>query len=96
MNDTYQWDPDKEAINIQKHGISFIEAETVFDDVNALYKPDIDHSYDEERFIIIGYSSELRLLIVCHCYRENDAIVRIISARKATNFERNEYEGKLI
>ena len=96
MNDTYQQDSDKEAINIQKHGISFIEAETVFDDVNALYKPDIDHSYDEERFLIIGYSSKLRLLIVCHCYRANDAIVRIISARKATNFERNEYEGKLI
>ena len=96
MNDTYQQDSDKEAINIQKHGISFIEAETVFDDENALYKPDIDHSYDEERFLIIGYSSKLRLLIVCHCYRANDAIVRIISARKATNFERNEYEGKLI
>ena len=92
MNDKYIWDPDKDAINIKKHGVSFAEAETVFDDVNALYKPDIEHSINEERFIIIGYSSELRLLIVCHCYKENDEIVRIISARKASNSERKEYE----
>ena len=96
MSYKYTWDLDKEVVNIKKHGVSFTEAETVFDDINALYKPDIEHSSNEERFIIIGYSNELRLLIVCHCYRENDEIVRIISARKATNFERAIYEGKQI
>jgi uncharacterized DUF497 family protein len=91
----FEWDEDKNRLNIQKHGISFLEAMTVFDDDNALYKPDIDHSKDEERLIILGISKKLRIIVVCHCYRENDAIVRIISARRATAPESAQYGGVL-
>jgi len=66
---------------------------TVFDDDNALYKPDISHSQSEDRFIILGFSVNPRLLVVCHCYRESDTVIRIISARKATNAEREQYGG---
>jgi len=87
------WDENKNQINIRKHGISFEEAETVFDDDFAVYIPDDEHSQDEERFIVIGESAMDRLLVVCHCYRETDEIIRLISARKAEKREINDYYG---
>ena len=89
----YIWDDKKQETNINKHGITFKEAKTAFDDVNGLIKPDPDHSQDEERFILIGFSDSSRLLIVCHCYRDNDNTIRIISARKAHKKEWAEYGG---
>lgn len=88
---SFEWDEAKNAINIEKHGISFDEAKTVFYDENALVEPDPDHSADEDRFIILGFSSSAKLLVVCHCYREQDAVIRIISARKATKTESSYY-----
>jgi len=73
-NSYFEWDETKNLENINKHGISFEEAMTVFDDDNALYKSDVDHSEDEERFIILGLSVNPRLLVVCHCYRESEAV----------------------
>jgi len=91
----FSWDEDKEIANEKKHGISFREAASVFRDPNILIKRDVDHSYNEDRFIIIGLSEKPRLLVVCHCYRESDTIIRIISARKATANESAEYRGGL-
>ena len=91
----FEWDEDKNEDNIQKHGISFEEAMTVFDDDNALYKPDLDHSENEERFIILGFSMKPRLLVVCHCYRESETVIRIISARKANKSESEQYGGTM-
>lgn len=88
---SFEWDEAKNAINIEKHGISFDEAKTVFYDENSLVEPDPDHSADEDRFIILGFSSSAKLLVVCHCYREQDAVIRIISARKATKTESSYY-----
>lgn len=87
----YVWDETKAAINRQKHGVTFEEARTVFDDWNALLLSDPDHSEEEERFLLLGMSTFLHLLVVCHCYRENDAHIRIISARKATKNETATY-----
>jgi len=94
-NYIYSWDNTKDETNKHKHGVSFREAMTVFDDDDALYKPDPDHSIEEERFIIIGYSAKEKLLVVCHCYRDDDMIIRIFSARKANNEEHKEYGGRL-
>ena len=91
----FSWDEDKDIANEKKHGITFREAASVFKDPNILIKSDVDHSHDEDRFIIIGLSEKTRLLVVCHCYRESDAIIRIISARKATMNESVEYRGGL-
>lgn len=89
----FEWDSDKEKINIDKHnGITFTEASTVFDDYNAIVFDDPEHSDAEDRFIILGFSSKANLLIVCHCYRENDDIIRIFSARPATREESKYYE----
>jgi len=90
----FSWDEDKEVANEKKHGISFREAASVFKDPNILMKRDDDHSYDEDRFIIIGLSEKPRLLVVCHCYRESDTVIRIISARKATLNEGLAYRGE--
>lgn len=87
----FDWDDIKNLINQQKHGISFEEAKTVFRDEEALIRDDIEHSYDEERFQILGFSSAARMLVVCHCYRENENVIRIISARKATSKEKETY-----
>jgi hypothetical protein len=81
------------VININKHGISFKEAATVFSDKNAIKIDDEKHSQDEDRFVIIGRSSKLRLLVVCHCYKNNDKIIRIISARKAATEKIELYGG---
>ena len=89
----FEWDENKNIINKRKHKISFDEAKTVFYDPSALLIHDPDHSDDEERFIIMGLSQSLNLLVVCHCYRENDEIIRIISARKADKNETKHYGG---
>ena len=88
----FQWDASKNVLNIKKHNVSFQEAATVFFDQNGLLIDDESHSDQEERFILIGVSLEGNVIVVCHCYRENDKIIRIISARKATKNERVEYE----
>ena len=88
------WDENKNQENIMKHHVSFEEAETVFFDPNGKLMNDPDHSDNEERFIILGLSKMLRLLVVCHCYRENDEIIRIITARKATKREAKYYGGQ--
>lgn len=88
----FEWDNNKNEINKTKHGISFEEAQTVFYDQDALVIDDPEHSIEEERFIILGFSKKANLLVVCHCYRESDSIIRLISARKATKTERSYYE----
>ncbi len=87
----FEWDKRKERANVKKHGISFDEARTVFYDENAVQFFDPDHSDDEDRFILLGISFRVRVLVVCHCFRKSDAVVRIISARKADGDEENEY-----
>ena len=87
----FAWDEAKAEENLRKHGVSFEEGSTVFADENARLKHDPDHSRDEDRFILLGFSAKLRLLIVCHAYRENDEVIRMISARKATPKERKQY-----
>lgn len=87
----FHWGPKKETHNQEKHGISFEEAKSVFYDESAKLIHDPDHSDDEDRFILLGFSSALRLLVVCHCYRENESTIRIISARKATKSEAKNY-----
>ena len=88
---SFSWDARKNASNRKKHGISFEEAQTVFEDENALLIDDPDHCIDEDRFILLGLSSRPRILAVCHCYREQDDVIRIISARKATRSEQIQY-----
>ncbi|MDR2167077.1 MAG: BrnT family toxin [Clostridiales bacterium] len=96
MKFKFEWDKKKNKANILKHKISFEEAETVFDDENARYLYDERHSGDEERFHIIGEDAHFRELAVCHCYRgENDEIIRIISARKATKLEIDYYYRRI-
>ena len=87
----FDWDPAKNTLNIRKHKVSFVEASTVFLDENALLIDDPDHSEDEERFVLLGLSSSLRLLLVCHCYRSDDGHIRLISARRADRFESQDY-----
>lgn len=88
---SFEWDEKKNTANKKKHGISFEEAESVFYDPDALVIDDPDHSDDEERFIILGFSASAKMLVVSHCYRDNDQIIRIISARKATRSEEIQY-----
>jgi len=90
----FEWDDRKSAANQQKHGISFEEASTVFYDEHALLIDDPDHSAEEERFILLGLSSAVRVVVVCHCYRESASTIRIISARRATKPERSEYDRR--
>ena len=87
----FEWDEDKNRENIKKHGVSFQEAQTVFLDENAMRFFDPDHSRDEDRFIMLGMSFKLRVLVVCHCHRRNDTVIRIISARKADKHEAKDY-----
>lgn len=92
---TFEWDERKAEQNERKHGISFEEAQTAFEDENARLSHDPDHSQDEDRYILLGMSTVLRILVVCHVYRENDEVIRIISARKATKREQQQYQGFL-
>jgi uncharacterized DUF497 family protein len=87
----FEWDKRKENVNIKKHGISFEEARTTFYDENAVQFFDPDHSDEEGRFILLGVSHRLNTLVVCHCFREEETMVRIISARKADKDEANVY-----
>lgn len=91
----FEWDEKKNKTNIEKHGISFEEASSVFQDEESLIMVDDNHSQEEDRFILIGFSFKANLLVVCHCYREKDSIIRIISARKADRNERKQYMERL-
>ena len=90
----FEWDGRKDASNRRKHGISFDEAKTVFADEHALLLDDPDHSDGEDRLVMLGLSAALRTLVVCHCYRKEDEVIRIISARKATRPEREIYNRR--
>jgi uncharacterized DUF497 family protein len=90
----FEWDEDKNTENIKKHGVSFREATTVFYDECALLINDPEHSTEEDRFIMLGYSFALKILVVCHCYRHKGEVIRIISARKASRDERKQYEER--
>jgi uncharacterized DUF497 family protein len=87
----FEWDERKSRQNKRKHGVSFAEAQTVFLDENAIRYYDPDHSEDEDRFIMLGMSFKLRVLVVCHCYRTDDKVIRIVSARKANKKESAAY-----
>ncbi len=87
----FEWDPKKNRLNKARHGVSFEEAKTTFFDEYARIIADREHSDDEERLILLGLSIKLRVLVVCHCYRESDHVIRVISARKADPSERSEY-----
>lgn len=87
----FEWDENKNQLNQRKHGVSFEEAKTVFYDEEALIRDDPEHSEEEERFIMLGLSNKANLLIVCHCYRASETVIRIISARKATKTESKYY-----
>ena len=88
---SFVWDGTKAESNLKKHKISFNEAQTVFSDPNARMIFDPEHSGDEDRFILLGISSGLRMLVVCHCYTEDDMVIRIISALKANKHEQKQY-----
>lgn len=87
----FEWDEKKAKSNLDKHGVSFEEAKTVFYDEAALVISDPDNSETEDRFVILGFSASARILVVCHCYRDNEGVIRIISARKATRNEASHY-----
>ncbi|MBE6785052.1 MAG: BrnT family toxin [Ruminococcaceae bacterium] len=87
----FEWDENKNSINKRKHKISFEEAQGVFYDPDSLLINDPEHSQEEERFIILGLSLKANLLIVCHYYRESESVIRIISARKVTRTETEQY-----
>jgi len=89
----FEWDTDKDKNNQLKHGVSFEEAKSVFYDDFAIQFYDGMHSDTEDRFIMLGLSSESRVLLVCHCERDSGQTIRIISARKATKTERKHYNG---
>ena len=88
---SFEWDENKNISNKIKHGIDFNEASTVFFDESAILFDDPEHSYEEERFLLLGMSEASHICIVCHCYRKSDSVIRIISARKATKMEVNRY-----
>ena len=90
----FDWDPVKAATNIRRHKVSFEVAKTVFFDDFAVQFFDEEHSSYEERFLLLGMSSDARLLLVCHCEREDGDVIRIISARKATESEAQYYRGE--
>ena len=88
---SFEWDERKNRANRKKHGVSFEEAQTVFLDENAIRFHDPDHSDEEDRFIMLGMSVKLRTLVVCHCFRAEESVIRIVSARKATRTEAAAY-----
>jgi uncharacterized DUF497 family protein len=90
----FEWDENKSEANARKHGVSFEEACTVFGDEWALLISGEEHSSQEDRFLLLGVSAALQMLVVCHCYRESSELIRIISARKATRSERRTYEQR--
>lgn len=90
----FEWDASKAAANAKKHKVSFEVAKTIFYDDFAVQFFDEEHSFNEERFLLLGMSSDARLLLVCHCEREDGDVIRIISARKATASEAQNYRGE--
>lgn len=91
MSLSFEWDSGKATQNLRKHGVSFEEAVSVFSDERARLIDDPDHSADEERFILLGLSANLQVLVVVHCYRRSGSAIRLISARKATREEKRFY-----
>ena len=91
----FEWDSAKDTANQRKHGVSFEEAATVFEEEHALLLGDREHSGEEDRFVLLGLSAALQILIVCHCYRTSDEVIRIISARKADRSEQRDYRQRL-
>jgi len=91
----FNWDRDKNLANIEKHGVSFKSAAFTFFDPNATMLDEVTSVQDEDRFLLIGLSEIPRLLTVCHCYREDDTVIRIVSARKATTQEERVYGGTI-
>jgi uncharacterized DUF497 family protein len=87
----FDWDPLKAKANLKKHGVNFEEAQSAFYDDWAILYDDPDHSVNEDRFLLLGVSVRFRILIVSHCYRANDSVIRLISARKALGEEEKEY-----
>ena len=87
----FEWDPKKAQANLRKHKVSFEDAQSVFSDERALLIDDPDHSEEEDRFVLLGLSQSLRLLVVVHCYRAEGRAIRIISARKADADEQSIY-----
>jgi uncharacterized DUF497 family protein len=92
---SFAWDARKNRANQKKHGVSFEEARTAFFDEHARVIADPEHSDDEDRFVLLGLSAQLRVLVVCHCYRASDQVVRIISARRANSSEQHQYAEHL-
>lgn len=90
----FEWDNNKDKINSKKHGVSFDEAQTVFYDEYAIQFFDPDHSENEDRFLLLGMSFKLKTLVICHCFKQEETIVRIISARKADKDEEQAYWSK--
>jgi uncharacterized DUF497 family protein len=90
----FQWDHVKDLANQRKHGVAFREAASVFSDEHALLLNDPDHSSSEDRFVLLGLSSALRVIVVHHTFRTGGEVIRIISARKATHAERNDYVNR--
>ena len=88
----FEWDLKKAAANLRKHKVSFDDAQTVFSDERALLIDDPDHSEEEDRFVLLGLSHSLRVLVVVHCYRADGNVIRIISARRADSDERSLYQ----
>lgn len=89
----FEWDSEKAASNIKKHGVTFKEAASTWLDPYALNRGDINHSWEEDRTLRVGISTKANILLVVHCYRDFDDRVRIISARKATKEEESNYEA---
>jgi len=92
----FEWDSEKALANVRKHGVTFDEAAAVFADDEAQLFADPDHSADEDRFLLLGMSQGSKALIVCHCYRQNDTVIRIISARKANRQEQRDYFERIL
>jgi len=91
----FDWDKNKAKMNLAKHKVSFEEAQSVFDDDNARLIFDPDHSESEDRFILLGLSCSLKILTVVHCYKDENNVIRLISARKATKRETKNYKEYL-
>ena len=89
----FEWDSEKDRTNQKKHGVSFEEAKSVFYDDSAIQFWDKDHSDVEDRFLLLGRSSKMRILLIVHCFREPESVIRIISVRKATKAESKQYQG---
>lgn len=90
----FEWDDRKERINLKKHKVSFSEAKSLFYNENAIVYDDYDHSFNEDRFIIVGFSASANLLLVCFCEKLSGDIIRIISARKLTKKEKKDFNKR--